>query len=50
MALEAGKVGVLDWDIDADEVRWDERTQAALGLAPGEVLNSQRATTLRSPR
>src|SRR5262245_22614285 len=49
MALEAGKVGVLDWDIDADVVRWDERTHAALGLMPGEILNFAGALSFAHP-
>jgi PAS domain S-box-containing protein len=48
-ALEAGRVGVFDWDVEGGVVRWDERTHAALGLKPGELLDFERAISFAHP-
>ena len=35
LALEAGQLGVWEWDIAAGRVRWSPRLEAIHGLAPG---------------
>jgi PAS domain S-box-containing protein len=39
LALEAGQLGVWDWDIPSDEVKRDERWAAILGHEPGAVTD-----------
>jgi PAS domain S-box-containing protein len=39
MAVEAGRLGTFDWDIDPDIMYWDERSLAAMGLPPGTTLD-----------
>ena len=36
LAIEAGQLGIWDWDIEADRVEWSERVYELHGLAPGE--------------
>jgi two-component system CheB/CheR fusion protein len=35
LALAAGHMGVWDWDIQTDEVKWSEQLEPMHGLAPG---------------
>ncbi|MBC7470643.1 MAG: PAS domain-containing protein, partial [Ramlibacter sp.] len=35
MALDAGQVGIWDWDISADRVTWSERIYALHDMVPG---------------
>jgi PAS domain S-box-containing protein len=49
MAFEAGKVGVFDLDFETGLMSWDERSRAALDLAPGEALEYDRILDLTHP-
>ena len=42
LAQEAGKIGVFDIDLVADQVLWSEKLVAMLGLPPNEQVRSQR--------
>lgn len=35
IALENGKIGVWEWNMETDEVVWDERMEIMFGLKPG---------------
>jgi PAS domain S-box-containing protein len=37
LATEAGKIGVWDWDIVADEISWSDSLYRIQGLQPGEL-------------
>jgi PAS domain S-box-containing protein len=40
LALDVGDAGIWEWNIEADEVRFDSRFHALLGYEPGELPTS----------
>ncbi len=43
MALEAGKIGIFDWDIKNDILVWDERTNYLYGISKEEFSEAYKA-------
>lgn len=41
LAAEAGDIGTWDWDLRADDVRWDRRYRALFGFGPDEPLRRE---------
>jgi PAS domain S-box-containing protein len=37
LATQAGKIGIWDWDVAADEISWSESLYGIHGIEPGEV-------------
>lgn len=40
MALEAAKIGIWDYDLVSDKIRWSERNNVLFGLGEGEFLGT----------
>ncbi len=40
LAVEAAGIGTFEWDLETDELLWDERVQAMFGYAPGEFTST----------
>jgi PAS domain S-box-containing protein len=40
LALNAGRMGVWDWDLHTGEVRWSEGMEAIFGIAPGRFAGT----------
>jgi PAS domain S-box-containing protein len=50
LALGASGVGMWDWDIPADVLSWDERTNAIFGLPPHSAVTYGRYLSLLEPQ
>lgn len=47
LAMEAGKVGIWEWEVGTECVEWSQGVYAWLGYRPGEVTPSHRALRQR---
>lgn len=45
LALSAADAGVFEWDLETDEVSWDDQTYRLFGVAPGEFDGTYEAFT-----
>ena len=43
IALQSGNIGVWEWNIERDEIIWDERTEKMFGLIPGTFGKTMQA-------
>lgn len=39
VATEASEIGIFDWDVASDTIRWDERVRSIWGVAEDEEIN-----------
>lgn len=39
VATEAAEIGIFDWDVPSDRIRWDERLRAIWGVRSDEAIN-----------
>ncbi len=42
VATEAAEIGIFDWDISRNEIRWDNRTRSIWGVAEDEDVDYER--------
>ena len=49
LALDAGRIGVWNWNIASDTILWDDRSCAFFGVPPGSVFNVKTVKYLFHP-